>query len=248
MFEFTFGDVGSGKSLAQAKDVLWCLSRSCRIEKQYSLPIREIWANFHMSPEIQDRYSDRLFYWQIPQQMIFEDYPDNKKKRKNFDCFWDEMAVELPSDKWKDTDPSIRRFFAQHRKRGVQIFGNTQDYMMLDINCRRMATKVMQTAKVIGNRDPSPTLPPIRTFWGLIFRMELDKQSIRSDDMNRKRIGIIPELIWITRKICMSYDTGEDIDKTEAHGKLQHVEYVCDKCKKNGMPERVWHKLEHLKT
>lgn len=238
MFEFTFGDVGSGKSLKQAETVLWLLKRSIRIEKKYQLPVREVWANFHMSEEIRNKYKDRLHYWALPQQMIFSDYPENRKIRRNFDCVWDEMAVELPSDKWKDTDPAIRRFFAQHRKRGIQLFGNTQDYMMLDINARRMATNVFRTYKVIGSRDPSPTLPPIKHVWGVIAIWELDLESIRDDATEQKRLTLFPELVFITKKLTNAYDTAEDIARSE-RTKLAHVELECDKC--------GFKKYEHLK-
>jgi len=192
-----------------------------------------------------EKYANRLFYWKIPQQMIFEDYPVNNIKRKNFDCFWDEMAVEIPSDKWKDTDPAIRKFFAQHRKRGIEIFGNTQDYMMLDINARRMATKVYETHKLVGTRDPSATLPPLKIIWGIIAQWQLDKKCIRVDDMDRRHIGVLPEFISISKKLTSIYDTTEDIDKAEKT-KLQHVELECDTCLGRGYPRHKCIKIEHL--
>lgn len=231
MFSFTFGDIGSGKSLRQADTVLWLIRRSKKIEKSYKLPTREVWCNFHMAKSIMERNKDRLHYWRYPQEMIFSDYPDNKIIRRNFDCVWDEMAVELPSDRWKDTDPSIRRFFAQHRKRGVQIWGNTQDYMMLDINARRMATHVYETIKLCGSRDPSPTLPPIRLIWGIIMIWQIDKRSIREDGQKKIHVNMFPELMFITKQLTDVYDTGEDIDKS-AKTKLQHIELICDKCGK----------------
>jgi len=230
MFEFTFGDVGSGKSLKQAETVLWLLNRSHKIQKKYNLPIREVWCNFHLNPVIQEKNQDRLRYWRIPQQMIFSDYPENKTIRRNFDCVWDEMAVELPSDRWKDTDPNVRRFFAQHRKRGIQLFGNTQDFMMVDINVRRMITHVFQTRKIIGSRDPSATLPPVGIIWGLVLIWELDKALIRENADKREHVTLFPEILWITKKLALSYDTGEDINKAEKM-RLQHIEYRCDKCK-----------------
>jgi hypothetical protein len=230
MFEFTFGDIGSGKSLHQAETVIRLLRRSRKIQKKYHLPLREVWCNFHMNEKIREANKDRLFYWQLPQQMIFEDYPTNRRIRRNFDLVWDEMAVELPSDAWRDTDPAIRRFFAQHRKRGVQIFGNTQDYMMLDINARRMATKVYETHKILGNRDPSSTLPPVKLIWGVIIIWQLDKRLIREDAGNKKHLDLIPEFLFITKKLTEAYDTTEDIAKNPKL-KLQHVEYWCDTCK-----------------
>ena len=211
MFSFTFGDIGSGKSLFQAQITLELLKQSIRIEKKYKLPKREIWCNWHISNRLQKKYTGRWYYWQTPLEMIFSDYPKNTKVRVNFDCVWDEMAVELPSDKWTQTDLEIRRFFAQHRKRGIRIFGNSQDYMMVDINARRMATDVFMCHKIVGNRDPSATLPPVKHIWGIVFAWQLDKQAIRSDDMDRKHINLFPHFVFITRKLIEAYDTTEDI-------------------------------------
>lgn len=237
MFSFTFGDVGSGKSLAQAEIGLFLLNRSVNIQKKYKLPLREVWSNTHFSEEISKKYADRLRYWHEPLEMIFTDYPYNKKIRRDFDILWDEMAVELPSDKWKETDPEIRRLFAQHRKRGIQIYGNTQDYMMVDINARRMATEVWQTHKICGNRDPSSTLPPLNFYWGMIFKWQLDKQCIRADDMDRKHVDLLPDIIFITKKLVQAFDTTEDVNQKEKTV-LWHKERTCPICHKI--------KIEHL--
>jgi len=246
MFSFTFGDVGSGKSLSQAKDGLWLLGRSVYIQKKYKLPLRQVLSNTHFSDSITDKYKDRLVYWHDPLEMIFTDYPLNKHIRRDFDVLWDEMAVDLPSDKWKDTDPEVRRFFAQHRKRGIQIYGNTQDYMMVDINARRMATEVWQTHKIIGNRDPSSTLPKINTFWGLILKWQLDKQCIRADDMDRRHIDILPEIIWISKKLVLAFDTSEDIYKTENMFYQHKIKMCQDPNCKSGLHGTRYTKIIHV--
>jgi hypothetical protein len=228
MFELTFGDVGSCKSLDQAKTCLRLLQQSKKIEKKYKLPKREIWINTPMNQKVLEKYEDRLKYWQDPMEMIFTDYPTNKIKRRNIDVVWDEIAVELPSDRWKDLDAEIRKFFAQHRHRGIRIFANTQDYMMVDINARRMATKVFEIKKKIGSKDPSPTLPPVKYIWGLALKWELNKQLIRKDDQVRKKQSIIPEFVWITRKYVELYDMTYDIDKKVEY--LVHRKRTCPVC------------------
>lgn len=229
MFALTFGDIGSCKSLDQAQTSFGLLLQSLKFQKKYNLPKREVWCNFHLNKEIQKRFYDRLFYWRDPQQMVFTDYPQNTKIRRNFDCVWDEIAVEIPSDKWKETDPEIRRFFAQHRKRGIRIFANTQDYMMVDINARRMATDIFQVHKIFGSRDPSPTLPPLKFIWGFGVKWRLDKALLRIDDQNRRHTDLIPRFIPITRKAVNLYDTSEDIYK-EPNQYLMHRERLCATC------------------
>lgn len=239
MFQFTFGDVGSGKSLRQADETIYLLNRAKKIYEKslkkhkkdalYPIRKREVWCNFHISEKYRFKYKDFYRYWMHPLEMIFVDYPQNKIIRRDYDCVWDEIAVEIPSDKWKDTHPEIRRFFAQHRKRGVQIYANTQDYMMLDINARRMATSVFKCQKLIGSRDPSQTLNPIPFVWGVILIWQLDKQSIREDGQTEKHISLLPEFFWITKSAIAIYDTTEDIAQNTKN-KLMHVNFGCDKC------------------
>jgi hypothetical protein len=230
MFSFTFGSPGSGKSLVQADTTLRLIKRSLRVEKKYK-KVRTIWINFHLSPRLMERYKNRVFHWTEPLQMIFEDYPKNKIFRRDFDCVWDEMAVELPADGWKDTPKAIRKFFAQHRKRGIEIYGNTQDYKMVDINARRMAHHVFQTFKLIGSRDPSATLPPIKFVWGLIASWELERSSLE-DDSEKKRKYIFPHFVAISKWLTQAYDTAEDInegqDRPLYHMKRKCIDPDCD--------------------
>jgi len=235
MFAFTFGAIGSGKSLSQAQKVQQSLKRSIAIEKKWHLPIRKVGCNFHIRKDIADKYADRFFVWHDPLDMIFEDYPKNKVIRRDFDCFWDELAVELASDKWKDTHPEIRRFFAQHRKRGIEIYGNTQDYMMLDINARRMATDVFMTQKIIGSRDPSSTLPPLKHIWGLIAVWDIDKQSIEQDSKDFKRENWLPQFLWLDKDLTSFYDTSEDVSKASEYDLLHRVR----KCKICGFEKTI---------
>jgi len=228
MFSFTFGGIGSGKSLVQANQVIKALKRSVFIEKKYKLPVRKILCNFHIDKVIAEKWKDRIIVWHNPLDMIFEDYPECKIIRKNFDCFWDELAVELASDKWKDTHAEIRRFFAQHRKRGIEIYGNTQDYRMLDINARRMATEIHSTQKACGSRDISATLPPVKHVWGLILIWSIDKNSVEVDGEVKKNFWI-PRLMLITKDLTDFYDTTEDINPA-GYEDLKHIEKKCRIC------------------
>jgi len=228
MFQYTFGDIGSGKSLTLAKKIISCLRESIKIEKKYHMPIREIWVNIPIREDIMKKYQDRLHYWENPFEMIFKDYPYNRILRRDFDCFIDELAGYLAADKWRECPEQIRKFFARHRKRGIRIFGNTQDYMMLDINARRMATEVYKVRKLIGSPDPSPTLPPIKHIWGIIITRQVDKRSVEQDVLKAEAVGW-PEITWIGRDLTDFYDmTREVIDMEEPE--LVHKMRRCKIC------------------
>jgi hypothetical protein len=232
MFHFTFGDVGNGKSIDQAETVLWLLERSVRIQKKYKLPLRPVFCNFHMAEWVYEKYPDRLFYWHNPFEMIAKSFnPDQtiKELRVCFDCVWDEMSVELPADGWQSLPKEIRAFFAQHRKRGIQIYGCTQDYLMVDKNARRHATKVFEIHKIFGSPDPDPTFPPVKHPWGVIAKWPLDRSAIRADDQNRIRTAWIPNFVFISKLLCECYNTSENI--RPASYETQHIEYpACKKC------------------
>lgn len=146
---------------------------------------------------------------------------------KDFDLFIDEVANYFPSDKWKDTHHEVRRMFAQHRKRGMEIFGNTQDYRMVDINYRRMLSRVFQLYKVIGSPSPSATKPAVKFPWGIIAIFELDPETLE-DDKEKERVGF-PSFFLITKKLTSLYDTTEDIKPAPAPA-FHHIERECLHC------------------
>jgi len=154
-----------------------------------------------LNKKLMEDYKDYIFYWQDPMQLI---------SMRDFDLVIDEISSFFPSDKWKDTPLDVRRMFAQHRKRGMEIFANTQSYKMLDINCRRMLSRVYELTKIVGSRSPSATLPEIKFVWGLIAMIELDPTSLE-DDQNKKRITILPDFLLITKRKTQLFDTTEDI-------------------------------------
>lgn len=216
-FELTIGRPGMGKSMYTAKLVQWALGRAVYIRKKLKV-VRKIAINFHLSKKIHDEYVDYIKYWTDPMELV---------KMRDFDLFIDEIANYFPSDKWKDTHYEVRRMFSQHRKRGMEIFANTQDYRMVDINCRRMLSRVYQLYKVIGSRSPSATLPAIKHPWGVIAKFELDSETLE-DDKEKERIGM-PSFFLITKKLTQLYDTTEDI-KPAPPPHYHHVERSCLDC------------------
>lgn len=217
-FELTIGRPGTGKSMYTAKLVLWALKRAEYIYKKLGV-VRKVALNFHINQQLQKKYHDYLYYWTDPMQLI---------ELKDFDLFIDEIANYFPSDKWKDTHYEVRRMFAQHRKRGMEIFANTQDYRMVDINCRRMLSRVFQLFKIIGSRSPSATLPKIKHPWGVIAQFELDPETLE-DDKEKERVGL-PTFFFITKKLVDLYDTKEDI-KPAPPPNFHHITRSCVVCR-----------------
>lgn len=206
------GRVGHCKSLDMAITIYKCCVQSEKIQKKYDLPKREILVNSPMSKEIMKRFEDRLIYYECLMDAIYVDHPKNKIKRKNFDLFIDEIGDIIPSDHYKDLPIDVRRFFSQHRHRGVRIFSWSQSYMKVDINYRRMLTKVYELKKLIGSRDPDVTKPPLKVIWGYGAKWELDLELLSGNTEIKKHKGILPEFIPINKKWVKMYDMTYDIE------------------------------------
>ena len=217
MIDLTFGRPGECKSLDMAQTTIWLLERAIKIKKKLNLK-REVWLNFHLSNEVLEKYKDFIFYYDDLHQLI---------EKKDIDIVIDEVSVYLPCDRWKDTHFEVRRMLAQHRKRGLEIYANTQDYKMIDINFRRMIRYVYVVKKLCGNRDPSNTMPPIKYIWGIYTRREIDVSSLE----NEKESAALsfPKFKLIRREYCEIYDTREDI-KPGKPPKFKHIARECADC------------------
>jgi len=232
MIDLVIGPPGSCKSLYQAMTVEWLIFRSIRGQLKYNLPPRKIFLNFHLSKEWSEKYADRLVYWSDLYDLT---------KVNDADIVIDEVAVHLPSDRWADTHFEVRRMLAQHRKRGLEIFCNTQDYKMVDINFRRMLHRVWSVQKISGSADPSPTLPPIKKIWGIFFRWELGSfRDLEEGDFSHA--SFLPRPYLIRRKYIEMYDTREDI-KPSPPPKWKHIERDCElpECRSLPPHKRIQH-------
>jgi hypothetical protein len=214
-----------GKSMYCARLTLSLLQRAVWIKKKYGYD-RKVAINFHLNPKLMEQYKDFILYWTDPMQLIH---------LKDYDLVIDEVANYFPADRWKDTPRDIRRMFAQHRKRGMEIYANTQDYKMVDINYRRMLSSVNELFKIFGNRSPSATLPKIKFIWGLIGIFHLDPYSLE-DDGEKKRVGLLPSLMIISRGLVNAYDTTEDIKPAPPPDYFHEEPRHCPTCGYEGKP------------
>lgn len=229
--QFSYGRPGEGKSLDTAKTALELFKDYEKIEKKYpNLPKRSLWSNIKFSEKIEKKYLEKkLFYWESPQQLY---------KLRDVDIIWDEIARHLPADKWGDTPDDMRALFAQHRKRGIRIYANTQDYKAVDINFRRMVGEAYKLKKIIGSRDISVTLPPVKRIWGLIFKRKFNPEQIEVEkDIEKLETQGIPKIIFIRKKYINAYNTAQEIPKYEIK-ELEHIERICDECGKTQIIHR----------
>lgn len=221
IFEITEGPPGQGKSLDQAQKALWLARRNVRWHKK-GHPVRQIWSNQKFSVEFENKFAGYIFYWTDPADLC---------KLRNVDILWDEIATELDARNFANLSTEMKRFLSQYRKRGVDIYANTQDFSMIDARARLMISKVTTLKKLIGSRDISTTKPNPKFIWGLI--MKRDVLNFRETDPEKKKYGLIPSFFFIEKYLVSLYDTTQDIPAGKP-APLKHQVVYCENHKSQG--------------
>jgi len=198
-FEIVEGAPGQGKSLYTARLVRKLIKRNKKWYEKSGI-IRMLYSNIHFSPSFLDENKEFIAYWNSPLQLT---------QILDADGIWDEIATELDSRNFTSLPDELKIFLSQYRKRGVDIYANTQDFSMVDMRARLMVTRVATLNKIIGSPDPSPTRPPIKRIWGLIMIREVGE--ILTDDPHNKKYLGIPSFFFIDKEDVEIYDTRQDI-------------------------------------
>lgn len=243
MIEIYVGLPGSGKSLRTAEIVMELLERNVKYYKK----LRKIWerqwkkafkredtdilvylkenkpkrrkvcSNIGLSKEIESDFRGFINYWSEPRELT---------KLRDCDVIWDEVATHLDSTQWQVVPLELKRWLQQHRKLGIDIYGNTQDFPMIDISMRRLVSRVFMMKKIIGSRDKSATRPPVDSPWGVVIMREIDTDYITQDKTEYKFIS--STFMFIKKKLCEAFDTTQEI-KAGSYPPLRHIDRVCEK-------------------
>jgi len=206
------GKPGSGKSLKMADIIVELLARNTKYSKETS-NIRKVATNMKLSKELEAEYGDFIEYWSAPEELL---------KYRDVDIVWDEIATHLDSTQWANVPMDLKRFLQQHRKRGIDIYGTTQAFGMVDISMRRLVDSLKICSKLFGSRNPSATRPPVTTIWGLIWISEVDPLTF--EDEKPKRVGW--DWLWISHNLVDVYDTLQEIQMGK-YPPLKHIERSC---------------------
>jgi len=214
-FEITEGAPGQGKSLYTARLTKRILKRNKKWFEQTGV-IRPIYSNLKFSEDFEKEGEGYIFYWSDSAELV-----------KLFDCdiIWDEIATELDSRNFADLSIEMKRFLSQYRKRGIDIYANTQDFSMIDKRARLMISAVRTLNKIVGSRDISTTKPNPKYIWGLVIIRNV--QNYREDDPEKKKYDLIPTIMFIEKSLVALYDTRQDIPVGKP-APLQHKELHCE--------------------
>jgi len=230
-FEIVEGKPGQGKSLYMARTARFLFARNKKWFEKTGI-VRPIVSNIRFSKEFEDEAGMFLKYWGSVEDVV---------KLQDCDLIWDEIATELDSRNFATISSELKRFLSQYRKRGVDIYANTQDFSMIDLRARLMITSVYTLNKIIGSPDPSPTKPPVTKIWGLVLMRQLE--DFLADDPHNKKYFLLPSIFFISAEDVAMYDTRQDIPASPPLP-LRHVERFCEF---HGVPGHLcsFHKIVH---
>jgi len=230
-FEITEGAPGQGKSLYTARLTRRILVRNKKWEAKGN-PRRHIYSNLKFSEEFEKEWEGFIRYWSDSSTLV---------KLHDCDIIWDEIATEIDARNFMNLSVEMKRFLSQYRKRGIDIYANTQDFSMIDQRARLMISNVNTLTKIIGSQDISTTKPPPKYIWGLV--MIRNVQNFRETDPEKKKYDILPSFMLISRELVSIYDTRQDIPLGKPPP-LRHEVRFCEHHKDSGGDGSC----EHCKT
>lgn len=230
---------GAGKSLKMSRTIVNILYRNKRwFEKQckmydkghlpYAPRLRPIYSNLKLSPAIELEFEGFVRYWWDPSQLI---------DVRDADVFWDEIATHLDATQWQNMSLEIKRWLQQHRKFGIEIYGTTQDFAMIDKSMRRLTSDLYIITKLFGSGDKSATKPEVKRIWGVSMMQSIDPTTYEELE-SKKFAASWPSFMFITRSDVEIFDTTQEI-KMGAYPPLNHIERVC------GNADCKFHKVIH---
>jgi len=219
---------GSGKSLKLASTLIAVLYRNKRYyEKQLALfdagrletmPIkRKLWTNLQFTDEVHDEFQGYIEYWTDLRQLT---------PLKDVDVAIDEIATYFDARLWETLSLEMRRWLAQHRKFGVEIYGTAQDFAQTDKAFRRLTSHLLLLRKLIGSADLSPTRPAPKHIWGIVIVRELDP-TVYDEQKSKFAAEGFPNFMFITRRSTEIFDTRAEVKLSSALP-LKHIEKECE--------------------
>lgn len=254
IFRIVEGPPGQGKSLSTALMTKRLLQRNLRWyvrqlkeyeknldswERSRSLRItddeRTAFEGIYPRPELPKRrmvasnirFSEEFeAKWPVGEWLMYWTRLEELHDLRHADLIWDEIATELDARNWPNLAPETMRMLSQYRKRGLDIYANTQDFSMVDVRARLMITSVQTLTKLIGSPDPSATKPKVGKVWGVILIRGVENW--KETQADKKKYSFFNwSLMLIEQELVDMYDTTQDI-KHGGYPPMRHIERECE--------------------
>jgi len=220
---------GAGKSLKLASTVVDVLYRN-RKYFQKTGSRRILYTNLSMSAEVLAEFDGFVKPWTELRELV---------ALRDCDVVIDEIATYFDARHWEHMTLEMRRWLAQHRKFGIEIYGTAQDFAQADKAFRRLTSDLLYLTKLIGSRDISPTKPTPRWIWGIVLVQSLDPTVYDEQTSKFNKGGAIPRIMFISRQRASIFDTRAEV-KPSTSLPREHVVYTCE------LPSCAFHKVVHV--
>jgi len=235
-FEIVEGAPGQGKSLYTARRVTRLLKRNKNWWEK-SGKKRKIYSNIRFSEQFEKENATWIEYWSDLSQLV---------KLSDVDVIWDEIATELDARNWPNLSSEVKRFLSQYRKRGIDIYANTQDFSMVDVRARLMITSVKNLTKVLGSPDISTTKPAPKVIWGFILVRQVLNWKETNPEKKKYSLADLFNWLIIEKELVEIYDTRQDI-KAGDPPPLRHEDRYCEFYDTEGHPcYKKAHRVSHV--
>jgi len=205
---------GAGKSYKMAHTLGKVLERNVDWFNKSGIK-RQVWSNLKLSEEIEKDFQGYINYWWDPSQLV---------ALRDVDVFWDEIATHLDATQWQNMSLELKRWLQQHRKFGLEIYGTTQDFAMIDKSMRRLTSDLQILRKIMGSADKSSTRPAPKFIWGVCIVQSMDPTTY--DEEVSKQAAGFPSFMFLSREGINIFDTTQEI-KMGKYPPLNHIEREC---------------------
>jgi len=194
------------------------------VDKQPKEPVKRlVYSNVRFSKRIEEYYGlaesgGFIKYWTEL---------DHLWVARDIDVIWQEMAAYLDSNDYKIVPRELKRWLQLHRHFGIEIYGDTQDFPMIDISVRRIANHVYRLVKVFGSPDKSATRPKVKYIWGFTLLLKVDPMSFAEDKQDYKYIGWY--IMFWGKYLCGIFNSYEDLNY-DSYPPYKHKVRKCLTC------------------
>jgi len=144
---------GSGKSAKLARTAVNVLYRNKRWRDKGG-QLRKLYTNLKLAPAVEEEFKEYIVYWSDLRELT---------TLRDVDVLIDEVATYFDARLWETLSLEMRRWLAQHRKFGIEMYCTSQDFAQVDKAFRRLVNHLHHIRKICGSRRPSPTKPPKTT-------------------------------------------------------------------------------------
>jgi len=178
---------------------------------------RMLYTNLKLSTEVEQEFEGFIQYWTELRQLT---------PLRDVDVVIDEVATYFDARLWETLSLEMRRWLAQHRKFGIEIYGTSQDFAQVDKAFRRLTSDLLYLTKLMGSRDISATKAPPRFIWGVALVRELDP-TVYDELKSKFSARGIPRFMFITKQGVSIFDTRAEV-KLSGALPLRHIERICE--------------------